>query len=52
MPSGISMTVSTLSDYVGYGDNADRIRAIGEVISDTILHCGGIDQSDNDDADG
>ena len=38
-----------LPDYSGYGDNADRMKAIGEVFPVIIFPSGGTDQSYDDD---
>ena len=41
-----------LAEYTSYGENADRMRAIGEVFPELFFPCGGLDQSYNDDKDG
>ena len=42
---------NNLTEYSGYGDNADRMRAIGKC-SHSFLPCCSIDQSDNNDTNG
>ena len=35
---------STLPEYSEYGENADRMRAIGKVFTGVVFPCGGVDQ--------